>query len=156
MDLFSHGGAQMVFFDMSEDDVETILKEPGVMFGSDSSVREENPTVLPHPRGMGTFPRILGVYVREKNVLQLEEAIRRMTSLPAATFGLPERGLIRENNWADLVIFERDEILDTATFEKPLSPPEGIRYVIVNGSIVLDQENLTKSLPGMALRHQPN
>ena len=154
MDLFSHGGAQMVFFDMSEDDVETILKVPDVMFGSDSSVREENVAVLPHPRGMGTFPRILGVYVREKYVLPIAEAIRRMTSLPAATFGLAERGLIRENNWADLVIFDRNKILDTATFEKPLSQPEGIRYVIVNGSIVMDQENLTKSLPGMALRHQ--
>ena len=77
-----------------------------------------------------------------------------MTSLPAATFGLAGRGLIHENNWADLVIFDRNKILDTATFEKPLSQPEGIRYVIVNGSIVMDQENLTKSLPGMALRHQ--
>ena len=153
MDLFSHGGAQMVFFDMSEDDVETILKDPEVMFGSDSSVREENSNVLPHPRGMGTFPRILGVYVREKNLLSLEEAVRRMTSLPAATFGLKERGLIRENNWADLVIFDRNKILDTATFEKPLSPPEGIRYVVVNGSIVLDHEILTKGLPGTALRH---
>ena len=154
IDLFSHGGAQMVFFDMSEDDVETILKDPEVMFGSDSSVREDNPAVLPHPRGMGTFPRILGIYVREKNVLTIEEAIRRMTSLPAITFGLAERGLIRENNWADLVIFDRNKILDTATFDKPLSPPDGIRYVIVNGSLVLDQQNLTKSLPGMALRHQ--
>lgn len=153
VDLFSHGGAQMVFFDMSEDDVQTILKDPEVMFGSDSSVREDSLSALPHPRGMGTFPRILGVYVREKNLLPLEEAVRRMTSLPAETFGLSERGLIRENNWADLVIFDRTKILDTATFEKPLSPPEGIRYVIVNGSIVLDQENLTKSLPGMALRH---
>lgn len=154
MDLFAHGGAQMVFFDMSDDDVETIMKNPEVMFGSDSSVREESSSVLPHPRGMGTFPRILGVYVREKNLLTIEEAVRRMTSLPAATFGLTERGLIRENNWADLVIFDRNKILDTATFEKPLSQPEGIRYVIVNGSIVLDQGNLTKSLPGMALRHR--
>ncbi len=154
IDLFSHGGAQMVFFDMSEDDVETILKDPEVMFGSDSSVREESPAVLPHPRGMGTFPRILGVYVREKNLFPVEEAIRRMTSLPAATFGLSDRGLVHEHNWADLVIFDRNKIVDTATFEKPLSQPEGIRYVIVNGSIVMDQENLTKSLPGMALRHQ--
>ena len=153
MDMFSHGGAQMVFFDMSEDDVETILKDSEVMFGSDSSVREENSSVLPHPRGMGTFPRILSAYVREKNLFPVEEAVRRMTYLPATTFGLTERGLIRENNWADLVIFDRNKILDTATFDKPLSTPEGIRYVIVNGSIVLEHENLTKSLPGMALRH---
>ena len=153
MDLFSHGGAQMVFFDMSEDDVETIMKNSEVMFGSDSSVREETSTVLPHPRGMGTFPRVLGVYVREKNLLTIEEAVRRMTSLPAATFGLTERGLIRQNNWADLVIFDRNKILDTATFEKPLSQPEGIHYVIVNGALVLHQQTLRRTFPGMALRH---
>ena len=153
MDLFSHGGAQMVFFDMSEDDVETIMKNSEVMFGSDSSVREETSTVLPHPRGMGTFPRILGVYVREKNLLTIEEAVRRMTSLPAATFGLTERGLIRQNNWADVVIFDRNKILDTATFEKPLSQPEGIHYVIVNGALVLHQQTLRRTFPGMALRH---
>jgi N-acyl-D-aspartate/D-glutamate deacylase len=143
----------MVFFDMSEEDVETIMKHPDVMFGSDSGVREEIPGVLPHPRGLGTFPRILGVYVREKNLLSLEEAVRRMTSLPAATFGLTNRGMIGEGNWADLVIFDREEIHDTATFEKPLSPPKGIRYVIVNGSIVLDHDKLTTSLPGLPLRH---
>jgi N-acyl-D-amino-acid deacylase len=154
MDLYSHGGAQMVFFDMSEDDVQTIIKDPRVMFGSDSSVREENPAVMPHPRGTGTFPRVLGVYARQKNLFSVEEAVRRMTSLPAETFGLKERGLIRENNWADLVIFDRNHILDTATFEKPLSIPEGIRYVIVNGSLVLNQQNLTAALPGMALRRE--
>jgi N-acyl-D-amino-acid deacylase len=154
MDLFSHGGAQMVFFDMSEDDVETIMQDARVMFGSDSSVREDNPTVLPHPRGTGTFPRVLGVYARQKNLFSIEEAVRRMTSLPAATFGLKERAAIRENNWADLVIFDRNQILDTATFEKPVSNPEGIHYVIVNGSIVLDRQNLTKALPGMALRRE--
>jgi N-acyl-D-amino-acid deacylase len=154
MDLFSHGGAQMVFFDMSEDDVETIMKNPGVMFGSDSSVREENPAVLPHPRGMGTFPRVLGVYSREKSLFSLEEAVRRMTSLPAKTFGLKDRGLIEQNNWADLVIFDRHAIRDTATFEQPFSSPVGVEYVIVNGSIVLDHHQLTKSLPGFPIRHE--
>jgi N-acyl-D-amino-acid deacylase len=152
IDLFSHGGAQMVFFDMSEDDVQTIMKNPQVMFGSDSSVREENPQVLPHPRGMGTFPRILGVYAREKNLFTLEEAVRRMTSLPAATFGLKDRGLIRENNWADLAIFDRNRIADTATFERPFSNPVGVEYVLVNGSIVLSRERFSESLPGVAIR----
>jgi N-acyl-D-amino-acid deacylase len=154
IDLFSHGGAQMVFFDMSEDDVEVIMKNPQVMFGTDSSVREENPAVLPHPRGMGTFPRILGLYARDKNLFTLEEAVRRMTSLPAKTFGLKERGLIREKNWADLVIFDRNRILDTATFEKPFSFPVGVEYVIVNGSIVLDHHQFSKSLPGIAVRRE--
>lgn len=154
MDLFSHGGAQMVFFDMSEEDVETVMSNPEVMFGSDSSVREENPAVLPHPRGMGTFPRILGRYAREKNLFALEEAIRRMTSLPAKTFGLKQRGLIKENNWADLVLFDRNRILDTATFEKPFSLPVGVEYVIVNGSIVLDHHQFSNSLPGVPLRRE--
>jgi N-acyl-D-amino-acid deacylase len=154
IDLFSHGGAQMVFFDMSEDDVENIMQNPGVMFGSDSSVREENPAVLPHPRGMGTFPRILGVYARDKHLFALEEAVRRMTSLPAKTFGLKNRGLIKENNWADLVIFDRNRILDTATFEKPFSFPVGVEYVVVNGSIVLDHYQFSKSFPGNAIRRE--
>lgn len=154
IDLFSHGGAQMVFFDMSEVDVEIIMKNPQVMFGSDSSVREENPAVLPHPRGMGTFPRILGVYARERSVFSLEEAVRRMTSLPAKTFGLKDRGSIKERNWADLVIFDRNRILDTATFEKPFSFPVGVEYVIVNGSIVLDHHQFSRSLPGIPIRRE--
>ncbi|MEN3326037.1 MAG: N-acyl-D-amino-acid deacylase [Acidobacteriota bacterium] len=154
IDLFSHGGAQMVFFDMSEDDVQTIMKDPRVMFGSDSGVREENASVLPHPRGMGTFPRILGLYAREKGLFSLEEAVRRMTSLPAATFNLKGRGLIRQGNWADLVIFDRRAIVDTATFEKPFSPPRGVAYVIVNGSIVLDHDHVSPSLSGVAIRRE--
>jgi N-acyl-D-amino-acid deacylase len=154
IDLFSHGGAQMVFFDMSEDDVEIIMKDPHVMFGSDSSVREENPAVLPHPRGMGTFPRILGVYARDRSLFTLEEAVRRMTSLPATTFGLKDRGFIKENNWADLVIFDRNRILDAATFEKPFSFPEGVEYVIVNGSLVLDHQQFSRAVPGVAIRHE--
>lgn len=143
----------MVFFNMNEGDVETIMREPEVMFGSDSGVRDENASVLPHPRGSGTFPRILGVYAREKHLFSIEEAVRRMTSLPAATFGLKNRGRISPGYWADLVIFDRNRILDTATYDKPLSIPVGIDYVIVNGSIVLDQGVLTQSAPGMALRH---
>lgn len=152
IDLYSHGGAQMVFFNMDEQDVETIMTDRDVMFGSDSSVREENSSALPHPRGLGTFPRVIGLYAREKGLFSIEEAIRRMTSLPAATFGLKERGQIKEGYWADLVIFDRKRILDTATYEKPLNVPQGIYYVIVNGSIVLDRRIVTKAVPGMALR----
>lgn len=156
IDLFSRGGAQMVFFDMAEEDVETILKDPTVMFGSDSSVRGEDGTSRPHPRGFGTFPRVLGLYAREKGLLSLEEAVRRMTSLPATTFEIRERGYIRVNYWADLVIFDRNRILDRATYEEPLNLPDGIVYVIINGSVVLDQSGPTTVFPGMVLRHQPS
>ena len=80
--------------------------------------------------------------------------MQRMTSLPANTFGLKDRGLIKENNWADLVIFDRNKIIDTATFEKPFSIPAGVEYVIVNGSIVLDHHQFSKSLPGSAIRRE--
>jgi N-acyl-D-amino-acid deacylase len=153
IDLYSHGGAQMVFFDMSEDDVQTIMKNPRVMFGSDSGVREESGSVLPHPRGLGTFPRVLGLYAREKGLFSIEEAVRRMTSLPALTFNLKGRGVIQPNNWADLVIFDQQSIVDTATFDKPFSPPRGIAYVIVNGSVVLSHNQISNSLPGVGLKH---
>src|SRR5260370_18521802 len=152
MDIFSRGGAQMVFFNMSEKDVETIMEDPEVMFGSDSAVREEDASVLPHPRGFGTFPRVLGVYAREKHLFSIEEAVRRMTSLPAATFGLTERGQIRPGFWADLVVCDRDRVVDTSTYDKPLSNPEGIYYVVVNGSLVLDNGRITKDEPGMGIR----
>jgi N-acyl-D-amino-acid deacylase len=152
IDLYSHGGAQMVFFNMKEDDVKTIMQDREVMFGSDSGVREENASVLPHPRGSGTFPRVLGVYAREQHLFSIEEAIRRMTSLPAETFGLKDRGQISPGYWADLVVFDANRILDTATYEKPMSNPIGIEYVIVNGSIVVDRGVITPQLPGMVLR----
>lgn len=152
IDLFSHGEAQMVFFNMNEEDVETIMKDPEVMFGSDSGVREESTLALPHPRGLGTFPRILGRYARDAHLFSMEEAVRRMTSLPARTFGLSDRGVIRQGYWADLVIFDRNNIIDTATYEKPLNNPAGVYYVIVNGSIALDPSGITRALPGMVIR----
>lgn len=154
IDLFSHGDAQMVFYNMNEEDVETIMKDPEVMFGSDSGVREEGTQGLPHPRGFGTFPRILGLYVREKQLFSIEEAVRRMTSLPAATFGLLDRGQIKEGFYADLVVFDRERIIDTATYDKPLTSPEGLDDVIVNGSLVFNGRGITKSLPGMIVRRQ--
>lgn len=154
MDLFSHGDAQMVFFNMSEDDVETIMANPEVMFGSDSSVREESAEARPHPRGLGTFPRVLGVYSREKQLFSIQEAVRRMTSLPAETFGLRERGQIKDGYFADLVVFDKNRIIDTATYESPLSSPVGISYVLVNGSIVFNGRGFTKSFPGMVLRRR--
>jgi N-acyl-D-amino-acid deacylase len=153
IDVYTHGGAQMVFFNMDEGDVQTIMKTPEVMFGSDSSVREENALALPHPRGLGTFPRVLGAYARDKHLFSLEEAVRRMTSLPADTFGFKDRGQIHPGYWADVVVFDGRNVIDTATYDRPLGSPEGIRYVLVNGEVVFDQGYLTSALPGMGLRH---
>ena len=152
IELFVHGDVQMVFFNMSEADVETIMRNPNVMFGSDSSVRDESSESLPHPRGLGTFPRVLGLYGRDKQLFTLEEGIRRMTSLPAQTFNLKMRGQIREGYFADLVVFDRSHVIDTATYERPLSSPDGIYYVLVNGSIAVDGSIPTRSRTGMVLR----
>jgi len=123
------------------------------MFGSDSSVRGDDSLSRPHPRGYGTFPRVLGHFGRDKGLFLMQEAIKRMTSLPAATFGIKDRGLIRQGYWADLVIFERRKILDKATYEEPLNEPDGILYVLVNGTVVLDGQKLTHAYPGSVIRH---
>ena len=149
--LLSRGGAQMIYFDMSEDDVETIIRAPQASFGSDSAVRSEELHFV-HPRGFGNFPRILARYVRERQVLTLEAALRKMTSLPADTFHLPGRGRIREGFAADLVIFSPERIEDRATYEKPLEPPSGIYYVWVNGVEALRDGQLTAANGGRPIR----
>jgi N-acyl-D-amino-acid deacylase len=152
LDLLAVGGAQMIYFDMSDDDVAAILSHPDTMFGSDSGVRLENAPAIPHPRGMGTFPRVLARYVRDLHLLSLPEAVRHMTSLPAETFGLVGRGQLVEGYWADFVIFDPAVVADRATYEAPLLPPQGISYVAVNGTLVLDAGRLTTATPGKALR----
>jgi N-acyl-D-amino-acid deacylase len=104
-----------------------------------------------HPRSYGTFPRVLGRYVREEGVLSLQEAVRKMTSMPAERFGLTDRGVIREGAWADLVLFDAGTVIDRATFRDPHQYPLGIPYVIVNGQVVIDEGTHTGSLPGRVL-----
>ena len=111
-------------------------------------------TGSPHPRLFGTFPRVLGHYVRERGVLSLEEAVRRMTSLSCERFGLVERGRIREGYWADLVIFDPDRVVDTATYDDPKQEPEGIRAVIVNGQVAYDNGRHTGAGAGRMLRYR--
>jgi N-acyl-D-aspartate/D-glutamate deacylase len=106
----------------------------------------------PHPRYYGTYPRILGKYVREERVLTLEDAIRRMTSFPAQRMGILDRGLLREGMWADVVIFDPDRVADRATFLEPHQFPEGILHVLVNGDIVVGDRKQTEKLPGKLLR----
>jgi N-acyl-D-amino-acid deacylase len=144
-----------IFFSMSEENLRKFLSLPFCMIGTDSSARcFDGPTRQgkPHPRGFGTFPRLLGKYVRGEGLMPLEEAIRRATMLAAKTFGLEGRGEIREHNYADLVVFDPAKIVDKATFEAPFRPPDGIHHVIVNGVLAHKEERATGSLSGRVLR----
>ncbi|MFW9872751.1 MAG: amidohydrolase family protein [Candidatus Thorarchaeota archaeon] len=134
-----------------EDDVKTLMKSRFTMIGTDSwSVPMGSGK--PHPRFYGTYPRILGKYVREEKVLRLEQAIRKMTSFPAQTLGLSDRGLIREGMWADIVIFDADTIIDRANYADPHQYPEGIHYVIINGEVVIKNKKHTLAKPGKIVR----
>lgn len=141
---------------MCEDDVLTILKCPLTSPSTDSSTRDYPPSSTTiragdHPRSYGSYPRILEKYVREKKVLTLEEAIRKMTSLPASFLGLTDRGLIREGSWADITVFNPKTIKNRATFAEPYRHPEGMPYVIVNGEIVIYEAKHTGAIPGKVL-----
>lgn len=140
--------AGAVYFDMDEDDVRRVLSHPMAMIGSDGIPDDAHP----HPRLWGSFPRILGRYVRQLKLLSLEEAIRRMTSLPAERFGLKDRGRIAQGAFADLVLFDPDVVLDTATFAAPVSPAAGIRQVFVNGQAVWADGKVTGARPGALLK----
>jgi N-acyl-D-aspartate/D-glutamate deacylase len=105
----------------------------------------------PHPRSFGTNVRVLGKYVREERIIALEEAIRKMTSLPAQVLGLKDRGLLREGYWADIVVLDPDTVIDTATYESPKRYPKGVDYVLVNGAIVIDGGVHTGARPGKVL-----
>lgn len=147
IDIYLKGGASCVFHTMDETEVETIMASPLVAVASDSGVREFG-AAQPHPRGYGTNSRVLGKYVRERNIITLEDAIRKMTSMPALAFRFNDRGLLREGFVADVVVFNPDTVIDKATFEKPHAYPDGIDYVIVHGQLVIDNGELTGKLPG--------
>ena len=151
LEMYAAGGAGMVYHGMSEPDVQNIMREPFTMIASDSGVRRTGEGV-PHPRGYGNNARVLGRYVRELRLLTLEDAIRKMTSLPAQTFRLRDRGLVREGFAADLVIFDEATIADRATFEAPHQYPVGISYVFVNGQAALANGEMTTARSGAALR----
>lgn len=141
-------------FGMSEETTEAVLKHPLAMLGSDgSSLAPYGPLSegKPHPRNYGAFPRFLGYYVRERKILSLPQAIKKITSMPAARLGLRDRGSIRPGKYADIVIFDRANIIDKATFIDPHQYPVGIDYVIVNGTIVVDHGKHTEKLPGKVL-----
>lgn len=143
----------IIQFTMREQDVERNLRHPLMMVGSDGLPVLEG---FPHPRLFGTYPRILGEYVRERGVISLPEAVRRITSLSARTFGLTDRGNIAPGNWADLVLFDPATIRDTATWDAPMQEPEGISLVVVNGAVAYEDGRHTRAGSGRMLRFREN
>ncbi len=130
---------------MIESDIKAFYQQPWVMVASDGGIQSE------HPRGAGTFPRVLGVFVREKHWLTLPEAVRKMTSLPAHRLNWQDRGVIREGAFADLVLFNPDTIIDNSTFAHPFTLSSGIEKVFVNGVLVWDGGKATGARPGMVI-----
>lgn len=148
------GDVSIIGFGMSEENTIRVLRHPQAMIASDGSALAPSGPLdpgIPHPRNYGTYPRFIGYYVREKKILPLAEAIKKVSSMPAAKMGLKDRGVIRESAFADLVVFDADRILDTATYTEPEQYPAGIDYVLVNGRIVIDHERHTGALPGKFL-----
>ncbi len=153
LEIQKNGGASGVFHGMSEEDLQKFMRHPNTMIACDSGLRKFGEGV-PHPRGYGNNARVLARYVRDLKVLRLEDAIRKMTSLPANTFHFRQRGELREGFWADLVIFDPEKIQDTAEYKSPHHYPTGIKTVLVNGIVVLENDSHTGRKAGMALRRQ--
>jgi N-acyl-D-amino-acid deacylase len=145
-------GVTIIIFMMDEGDIERIMKDPLTMIATDGVPGYGSDKV--HPRMTGTFPRVLGRYSRQRAVLTLEEAIRKMTSLPAQTFRIKNKGLLMEGFDADIVIFDPDTIIDKSTYEEPMNKPDGIGWVIVNGQIAVEDGRLTGANSGRVLRHR--
>ncbi|NLG61788.1 MAG: D-aminoacylase [Candidatus Cloacimonetes bacterium] len=159
-----NGRVMAIYHMMSEQDIEQALQFPWVSIGSDAgaALRAGSADVLglPHPRSYGTFPRVIARYVKERGVLTLPDAIRRMTSWPATRMRLHDRGVIRAGAWADVVVFDLDALADRATYDEPTLYPDGIEYVLVNGTVVIDRGRHTGARPGHVLygpgRKQPS
>lgn len=152
------GSVSTVYAHHTEEDMNLALKQPWCSVGSDGSALSTTGPLRrgnPHPRNFGTFPRVLGVYVRELKLLTLEDAVRKTTSLNAAKLGLKDRGRLQAGAFADITIFDADRVLDKATYTEPFQDNVGIVYVIVNGQVVLDHERHTGVRPGRALRKTP-
>jgi N-acyl-D-aspartate/D-glutamate deacylase len=144
--IVKDGGAGVVCSSMNEADVKNFYQQKWVMVSSDGGIGSR------HPRGTGTFTKVLGRFVRENNWFSLEEAIRKMTSLPASRLGLKDRGLIKKGMKADLVLFDKNRVIDRATFKEPQLFSEGIEIVFVNGVKVWENGQVTNNLPGNILR----
>ena len=149
--------ADIVIFNMKEENLKKILSHPLVGVGTDGSAKAPYGPLRkgkPHPRSYGTFPRILGKYVREEKLVPFTDMIKKITSIPAKKFGFERRGILRGGYYADIVVFDQGKVIDKATWTQPHQYPEGIEYVVVNGQLVIDRGEHTGSLPGKILRKQ--
>ncbi len=144
---------RVISFQMSEEDIKRFLSYRYSFIGSDgSSYKKRNREDRTHPRSFGTFPKILGRYVRELQILSLEEAISKMTYLPAQKLGIKDRGIIKEGAYADITIFNPEKVIDKATYDDPFQYPEGIEYVILNGNIILESGEYIDKRAGIVIR----
>jgi len=153
--LADRGQTSAIYFMMSEADMRAAMQSPFVSFCTDSGARATDGPLAgskSHPRGWGSYPRILGRYVRDEKLLSLETAVHKMTGAPAARVGLRDRGLIREGMFADITVFDPAKVMDRATFESPNQYPIGIEYVLVNGKLSVDKGQRTSALAGRVLR----
>lgn len=153
--LEENGSVGTVYFHHTEKDMQYALKQPFTSIGSDGSAMSPEGSrgkSNPHPRSYGTFPRVLGRYVRELKVVTLPEAVKKMTSMNADKINIRDRGLLKEGYWADIAVFDPNTVADKATFLQPHQYPVGIPYVVVNGQVVLDNGNHTGALPGKVIR----
>ena len=154
IDVVLKGGAQTIFHVLDEGDVKRIMAHPQTMIASDGRLNRLGDAV-PHPRAYGTFPRVLGKYVREDKVLTLEQAVAKMTGMPAKRLGLADHGCLREGCVADVTIFSAERVRDVGSYTDPHHYPEGIPWVIVNGVPVVDNGTFTAARPGKVLRRAP-
>jgi dihydroorotase/N-acyl-D-amino-acid deacylase len=150
-----NGGATMIYHIIDEGDVQRIMRHPQTMIASDGRLTRPGQGV-PHPRAYGTFPRVLGRYVRDLRQLTLEQAIHKMSGMPARRLGLTDRGVLRDGTIADVVVFDPATVSDRSTFEQPHQYPVGIDYVLVNGVLAVDAGTFTDKRAGKVLRHRPS
>ncbi|MGZ4987557.1 MAG: amidohydrolase family protein, partial [Limisphaerales bacterium] len=151
LDVEKRGGASAVFHGMDEGDLQTFMRHTNTMIAADSGVRKFGESV-PHPRGYGNNARVLGRYVRELKVLALEDAIRKMTSLPATTFQLADRGILKPGAWADINVFDPASVTDNATFNDPHHYSTGFKFVLVNGAVTVQDGKHIRARNGQVLR----
>ncbi len=141
-----------IFFTMSEENVKLVMQQPWVSIASDAGALNLKAPDVPHPRAYGTAVKVLGHYARDEKTLTLEDAVRKMSGLPAQILGLQDRGLLHKGFHADVVVFDPKTVADTSTYEKPESYPTGVPYVLVNGVVVIDKGQHTGARPGMVLK----